>query len=226
MNEQARRVRHYIYEHFARHGNAPVLEQVMAGFRLDREEALSVLKDLEAEHHLVLLPGTSRILMAHPFSAITTPFRVAHRQGRRWYANCAWDALAIHVSLGVPLRIESWCHHCAEPIEIELNGEQVTTADPDSVLVYLGLPAAQWWSDIIMTCSNTMLFFASSEHRDAWLSSEDVVAPGASLDLETSIALALPLYRRKLALDYERPGVEQLRAHFDSLGLGGSFWAL
>lgn len=104
--------------------------------------------------------------MAFPFAAVATPFRVTVR-GRRYFANCAWDAIAFHAMLGDDVRVESFCHHCAAPIELELRDGRVTHVEPRDALVYLALPPIQWWEDIITTCSNTMVFFASPEHRDA-----------------------------------------------------------
>ena len=94
-------VRKYIFEHFEEHTTAPVLEQIMQKFGLERADAFKVLVDLQSARHIALLTGTQRILMAFPFSSIVTPFRVkvAGKDGE-YFANCAWDAVAIHVALG------------------------------------------------------------------------------------------------------------------------------
>ena len=98
-------------------------------------------------------------------------------------------------------------------------------SDPSEALVYLGLPAARWWDDIITTCSNTMVFFASPEHRDgSTLCSID--APGASLTPDQTHALSVPIYATRLALDYARPPRQELLDHFAALGLAGDFWKL
>src|SRR5438034_6323432 len=65
----------------------------MERYHLERPDAFAVLKALEEARHLKLVPGTQRILMAFPFSAVATPFRTTRPViGRRYYANCAWDA--------------------------------------------------------------------------------------------------------------------------------------
>jgi glutamate mutase epsilon subunit len=94
-------VRKYIFEHFEEHTTAPVLEQIMGKFGLDRASAFKVLVDLQSARHIALLAGTQRILMAFPFSSIVTPFSVKiTEKEREYFANCAWDAVAIHVALG------------------------------------------------------------------------------------------------------------------------------
>jgi hypothetical protein len=177
-----------------------------------------------AARHIALVPGSARILMAFPFSAITTPFRVRAR-GRAYFANCAWDAVAFHAMLGSEVVVESFCHHCAAPITIELRDGQATRVEPKETLVYLALRPTEWWENIVATCSNTMVFFSSPEHRDA----SDLCAPpdqAASLTPDQVHALSGPIYSRKLELDYARPTREELLDHFATLGLTGDYWRI
>jgi hypothetical protein len=160
--------------------------------------------------------------MAFPFSAIATPFRVL-ANGRTYFANCAWDAVAFHSMLGTDIAIDSFCHHCAAPISISMSGGRATRVEPAETIVYLALRPTQWWEDIITTCSNTMVFFASPDHRDA---SDLAASPDstASLTPDQTHALSVPLYSRKLSMDYVRPGRDELLAHFASLGLTAPYW--
>ena len=218
------RVRLYIFEHFLEQSAPPVLEQVMGAFSLDRDEATGVLRDLEAARHIALVPGTARILMAFPFSAIATPFQVTVR-GRSQFANCAWDAIAFHAMLGVDTVVDSFCHHCAKPIRVELKDGHAILIDPPESIVYLALRPAEWWGNIVTTCSNTMVFFASPTHRDAsdLCSGADA---GASLTPDQVHALSGPIYAGKLALDYARPTREALLAHWTAMGLTDDYWTL
>src|SRR3989454_10611401 len=168
----------------------------MERYHLDRVKAFAVLKALEDARHLKLVPGTQRILMAFPFSAVATPFRVTRPViRRRYYANCAWDAVAFHAMLHEIIRIEGRCHHCAEPISIELAGGK-SRASPRGPPVYLALPAAQWGNDIVITCSNHMMFFASERHVDA-LQKATQAPEGAALTLDETHALSVPVYKDK-----------------------------
>lgn len=222
--ELERRVRLLIFERFLEHGTPPVTEQVMNELSLSRAPATDVLRDLEAARHIALVPGTARILMAFPFSAIATPFRVTVGS-RSYFANCAWDAVAFHAMLGDEVRVDSFCHHCGDPIRIDLAGGRATKVDPPEALVYLALRPTEWWSDIISTCSNTMVFFASPEHRDA----SDLCAPegqAVSLTPDQVHTLSGPIYAGKFTLDYARPTKEELLAHFAAMGLTGQYWML
>lgn len=212
-----RRLRHFIFEWCLAKEHPPVIEELIAAFSASREDCRSALLSLEAQRLLVLLPGTDRILMAHPFSGIVTPFCVDMAHGKRYFANCAWDAIAFHVMLQEDVAITSFCHHCGRSIDVRLSGQRVELAAPPTTVVLLALPAAQWWKDIILSCSNTMLFFCSAEHApDA----------GAVLSIQQVITLSIPIYRTKMALDYQRPSVAVLRAHFAEMGLTGAFWDL
>jgi Alkylmercury lyase len=218
------RVRLFILEQFLESAAPPVAEQVMGQFSISRAAATEVLRDLESARHIALVKGTARILMAFPFSAIATPFRTTVR-GRSYFANCAWDAIAFHAMLGDDILVESFCHHCAIPIHIELHDGRATLVDPPQSLVYFALPPTKWWDDIIATCGSTMVFFASPEHRDA----SDLCAGAdlsASLTPDEVHALSRPSYSTKFAPDYARPSKEALLAHWAAMGLTGEYWTL
>jgi hypothetical protein len=220
-------VRKYIFEHFEEHAIAPVLEQVMRKFGLDRPSAFKVLEGLQSARHISLLTGTQRILMAFPFSSIVTPFRVkVAGKEREYFANCAWDAVAIHVALGKEQWISSFCHHCSKDIKIHLRDQRVISQQSDNrPLVYLALPASRWWDNIVLTCSNNMVFFSTKDHLSEWTKSSSQVG-GEALTVDQTLQLSVPLYKNKLSLNYARPSREQTIAHFQSLGLTSDFWKI
>lgn len=226
-NSSTSDVRKYIFDYFEQHASSPVLEQIMQRFKLDRASAFQRLQELEVAHHIFLVPGTERILMAWPFSSVVTPFKVKVIDNRKeYFANCAWDAVAFHVMLRKEQVIESFCHHCADDIRIRLKDQKMTSSDPEGdPIVYLTLPAAQWWENILLTCSNNMVFFSSKEHLDEW-KRLDSKREGQALDVDLTLQLSVPIYRNKFDLDYARPSKEQTMAHFKSLGLTGDFWKL
>jgi hypothetical protein len=204
-----------------------VLEQIMREFGLDRASAFKVLVDLQSARHIALLTGTQRILMAFPFSSIVTPFSVKITgKEREYFANCAWDAVAIHVTLSKEQWISSYCHHCSEDIKIHLKDQKLVSQQPDrQPLVYLALPASTWWENIVLTCSNNMVFFSSRDHLAEWTNSNSQTG-GEALTVEQTLRLSLPIYKNKMSLDYARPSREQTIAHFQSLGLTSDFWKI
>ena len=217
-------VRKYVFDHFLEHAQAPVLEEIMQKFGLRRTEAHLVLKELEAARHVVLLPGTQRILMANPFSSLTTPFKVTI-DGKVYYGACAWDAVAFHVTLGADTSIDSFCHHCAGRIRIHLSRGGIKSMEPKEPLVFISVPAAKWWNNIVNTCSNNMIFLSSRDHLDEWLGANPGLI-GEALTIEKTLEVSMPLYKDKMKLEYRRPAKDELAGYLDSIGLRGDFWKL
>jgi len=86
-------VRAGVYRHFVAHGEAPTTELLAVLLDRNEDSVRQSLERLEAARVLVLAPGTRQVWMAHPFSAVPTPYPVETRDCRYW-ANCAWDALS------------------------------------------------------------------------------------------------------------------------------------
>ncbi len=222
----AQRIRAAVYDHFLQKAEPPLVEQLMGQFDLTRAETVAVLREVAEARGVAVVKGTSRILMAWPFSAIATPF-VVQARGQRYYANCSWDAIAFHAMLGNDaIQIASFCHFCAAPIALDLTDGRATKVEPAATIVYLALRPTQWWEDIILTCSNTMVFFCSPEHRDASGILPTGGQPGASLTPQQAHDLGVPLYADRMKIDYVRPGRDALNTHFAALGLTGPYWEI
>ena len=217
-------VRKYIFDYFFEKCRAPVLEEIMRKFLLGREEAFAVLNGLEAAHHLLLLPGTQRILMANPFSGITTPFRDTIA-GKAYFANCAWDTVSLHVMVGQDTEVEAFCHHCAEPIRLRLSHGKMVASEPANPLIFLSVPVSKWYDNLINTCSNNMVYFSSGEHQRRWLKGHPGLN-GETLTVEKMAEACMPLSRDRMKLDYARPSPDKLVAYWDSMGLRGDNWRI
>lgn len=146
MDEQALRVRNLTYAAFVELGRPPIVEEVAATAGLDRAETEVAWRRLHDAHALVL-DDDGALLMANPFSAVETPYRV-HAAGRAWYGNCAWDAFGICVALGADGDIETTCLDCGEPIAV---GVRDGRPDDETLVYHCLVPAAHWWDDIAFT---------------------------------------------------------------------------
>ncbi len=217
-------VRKYIFDYFLENCRAPVLEEVMWKFRLNRDEAFTILRGLQASHHILLLSGTQRILMANPFSGITTPFRDTIA-GKTYFVNCAWDTVSLHVMLGQDTDIEAFCHHCAEPIRLRLSRGRMVRSEPANPLIFLSVPVAKWYDDLVNTCSNNMVFFSSEEHKNLWLQLHPGLN-GETLTVEKMAEACQPLSMDRMKLDYAKPSPDRLVAYWDSIGLRGENWKI
>ena len=224
MSDLSKLVRKFVFDQFLEHARPPVLEEIMQKFALDRAAAFGVLKELHDSRQLVLLAGSQRILMAHPFSSITSPFEVT-ASNKRYFANCAWDAVAFHVMLKKDVTVDSFCHHCAAKIKIELDKNKIVASKPKEALVFIGVPAAKWWENVVNTCSNNMVFFSSKRHLEEWQEGNSAQTE-ETLSVDQAIKLSIPLYKDKMKLDYARPSKEELTSFMNSMGLTGDFWKL
>lgn len=137
--------RYSIYQHFASHGGAPADED-MAAWMDGREAAAAALWRLH-EAHAIVLDADGSIRMALPFSAIPTTHRVISAD-RSWWANCAWDALAVPVALGIDASIEATWLDTGEPVDLSVADGDLSHHDG---YVHFRLPANRWWDDVIET---------------------------------------------------------------------------
>ena len=135
-------LRNLTYRRFVELGRAPAAAELG-----DEDEVRAAWRRLHDAHALVLDPDSGEIHMANPFSAVPTPYEV-EAGGRRWHANCAWDAFGICAALHVDGTIRTTCQDCGEPLRIEVRDER---PDDESLVFHCLVPAAHWWDDIVFT---------------------------------------------------------------------------
>jgi hypothetical protein len=147
LNEQDWSIRLALYHAFAASGLPPTYQDLAAQLGLPPEEVRHAYHRLHAHHALFLDPGTDMIRMANPLSAVPTAYPVVV-EGRRLWANCAWDSLGIPAMLHADARIETasaW------------SGETMIYTIADGVLratgglVHFPLPFRHWYDDLIHT---------------------------------------------------------------------------
>ena len=122
----------------------------MIDFVGDRDTTTTLLAGLHRRHMIVLDDRPQfegEIRMALPFSAHPTEHVVAAGE-RSWWANCAWDSLAIVAALGIDADITSAWTDTQQPVELSIaDGDLADSAG----LVHFAVPAARWWDDIVET---------------------------------------------------------------------------
>ena len=137
-----------IYRTLAETGAAPSAEHVAALTRLSEDEVLAAFESLHGKRLLVPEPGDpTRIRMAPPFSGIPTTFPVDAR-GRRYYANCVWDAYGIAAALHSDAVIPASDGLTGEPLPLAVEGGRPV---PLPYVAHFAVPAAKWWADIVFT---------------------------------------------------------------------------
>ncbi len=145
--EFERLVRLYVYGRFLEHAEPPTVEQTAEALQATSAAVTLAYERLARKRVLVLEENGREIRMAMPFSAVETPFEVRAIE-RKWYANCAWDALGIPAMLNCDARIVTCCGDCGEPLTLAvMDGEVVGGTE----VVHFAVPAVRWWENIVFT---------------------------------------------------------------------------
>ena len=139
-------LRNATYRRFVELGRAPTAQETAATTQRSEADVRAAWLRLHDTHALVL-DEAGDIRMANPFSAVPTPFRVK-AAGKRWYANCAWDAFGIGAALHVDSVIDTECADCREPIRLHVRDGR---PDDTDLVFHVLVPAISWWQDIGFT---------------------------------------------------------------------------
>ncbi len=142
------RVKLAIYEVTAATGRIPNSSEVSRKIETEESEVLAAFSRLHAKRLLLPEPGEpTRIRMAPPFSGIPTKFPV-EANGKRYYANCVWDAYGIAAALHCDAVSRASDGHTGEPLTLEVrNGHPILKP----YVAHFAVPAAHWWDDLIFT---------------------------------------------------------------------------
>lgn len=146
MTEFERDVRVAVYDTFVQAGAVPTVDGLAARLDTRADAVENALRALADAHAVVLQPGSSRVWMAHPFSGVPTGF-VAAVGDRRWFANCAWDALSIVGLLGGTGHVDARSPVNGSPIGFDIRDHVV---HGEGVVHFL-VPASRFWEDIGFT---------------------------------------------------------------------------
>ena len=137
-----------IYRITAETGSIPDAATVAADTKFGEPEVLAAFQRLHGKRLLVPEPGDpARIRMAPPFSGIPTAFPV-DANGRRYYANCVWDAYGVAAALHADAVIPAQDGFTGESLVLEVRSEQPVR---QPYVAHFAVPAAKWWDDIVFT---------------------------------------------------------------------------
>lgn len=144
-------VRTFVYQQIVETTQPPTVNDTAARFGLSTDDAAQVYTTLDAQHAFFLQPGTMDILIANPFSAVETPFRV-HAAGKIYWANCAWDALGIPAALQSDAVIEASFAGSDEPLHLTVQDGMIAgPAAIEGIVAHVLVPFRQWYEDMTFT---------------------------------------------------------------------------
>jgi len=141
-------VKLHIYHSLAETAKAPSAAEVARDLGLGVGDVQAAFGRLHGKRLLVPEPGDpSRIRMAPPFSGVETAFPVEAR-GRRYFANCVWDALGVAAALHADAVVPASDGFDGGPIPLEVRDRRPV---PQECVIHFAVPAARWWDDILYT---------------------------------------------------------------------------
>ena len=144
-----RDVRLTIADCISERGAVPALAEVAERLAAPAADVGRAFGRLAEARVMILRPGATEILSFNPFAAGPTDFRV-RSGGRDWSALCAWDAFGVVAALGADGVVLGHCADvCGVPLEVRLAGDGIGALE--GVVMQFGLPAREWWKDIIFT---------------------------------------------------------------------------
>lgn len=146
MTTFERDVRAAVYWGFRETGRSPSVADLAAGLEASGADVRGALAGLAAAHALVLQPDGESVRMAHPFSGVPTD-AVVSVGDRRWFANCAWDGLAIIGLFGGTGRLETHSPATGAPLVFDVVDDIV---GGEGVVHFL-VPVSRFWDDIVHT---------------------------------------------------------------------------
>jgi hypothetical protein len=141
-------VKRAVYTITADTGIVPDSSQIAEQTGVPEAEVIGSFARLHTKRLLVPEPNDpARIQMAPPFSGVPTLFPVEAR-GRRYYANCVWDAYGVAAALHADAVIPAQDGFTGEPLVLEVRNSQPVLRP---YLAHFAVPAAKWWDDIVFT---------------------------------------------------------------------------
>jgi len=137
-----------VYDIAAATGRVPNSAEVSQEIDIVETEVVDAFRRLHAKRLLLPEPDDpTRIRMAPPFSGVATAFPV-EANGKKYYANCVWDAYGIAAALHCDAISRASDGHTGEPLTLEVkNGMPVLK----SYLAHFAVPAAHWWDNLVFT---------------------------------------------------------------------------
>jgi hypothetical protein len=220
VTPSARAVRTAIFATFAREGRPPSPAELAGTLSLASSEVAGALRELHDMHAIVLTQAGDGVRMAHPFSAWPMGF-VLRTGDRFWWGGCAWDSFGIVAALRERLEILTVCPSCGRELRYAASH---TEPPAEAFAVRLPRPAAEWWEDVVATCTDIRTF-CSPAHVEDWRERTGA-APGYVTDLQTLWKLAQPWYGDRLNPSWEPHTREHNQSLLEACGLTGPFWRL
>jgi hypothetical protein len=173
FDDDALKLRQFIYEYWCANGHGPNLRAAHEGTGLARERIIEAYKRLDLGVICVVDHNTQNfnLLKVQPFSSFPSQVEV-YLDGRfHCYAGCAMESIAL--SRMPPfeskeIRLESYCSCCLQPVTIVVKDGAVLSKQPESVCIHISTSPRDWNKDNIVSMCDSMNYVHDAAHAEAY----------------------------------------------------------
>ncbi|MCC6165461.1 MAG: alkylmercury lyase family protein [Acidobacteria bacterium] len=211
---------HTIIASFLERQRPPTIAEIAARFESSEVDARRALRQLAANHGVVLHSSSDEVWVAHPFSAAPTTF-VVRSGARTWWGNCAWCSLGVAHLAGGTATVETRLGALDDQVAIRIENGRVIDTD---YVVHFPIPMRHAWDNVIYTCS-IMLLFRDEAQVTAWSAARGLPR-GDVRPIEQVWAFASEWYGRHAAPDWTKWSTTEAAEMFCRHDLTGPVWAL
>lgn len=199
-------------------GFCPSSRELAATLSVAVDDASASLQRLDANHGVVLHPGTTEPWVVHPFSTTPTLFLVENARNS-WWAPCVWCAFGVATLVGTPCRIHTTIGGESERCVLDYDGLHVT---PKGLLAHFPIPIARAWDNVHRHCACTLVFHSQLE-IESWCARR-AVAKGEVQPVEKVAELGRVWYGQHTSPDWRKVTPTEAADLFRSVGLTGAHW--
>lgn len=173
FDDDALKLRQFIYEYWCANGHGPNLRAAHEGTGLARERIIEAYKQLDLGVICVVEHDSQNfnLLKAQPFSSFPSQVEVYLDGTFHCYAGCAMESIALSRMppfAGKEIRLESYCSCCLKPVTIVVKDGEVLAKKPDSVCIHISTSPRDWNKDNIVSMCDSMNYVHDAAHADAY----------------------------------------------------------
>ena len=202
LSQEENEVRLFILTQAPVLGRLPSLTEVKQSFtQLSDERITTILTKLDQLDVIHLTNNQTTIAAAYPFSGSPTPHVVTFKRKafKSLYAMCAIDALGVGFMFNCDVVIESRCNHCNEKIEVVIENNEITSLNPEELVVWGDVEYSDCAAASI--CKN-INFFLSENHFTKWRKKVPT-RRGSLLQIQEAFYLGKMFFEKRLKLGRE-----------------------
>lgn len=146
LTGEERLLRLYLLDQIIANGRAVSISSLKQAEELqflNSEDLISSMMD----KHVIVTDQAGNVNFAYPVSALPTNHKVALKDGRKFHAMCAIDAIGAAFTFKQDVHVESVCAECGQKITVCIQNEKIVNLYPaDTHVLHVDLNQTDNWA--------------------------------------------------------------------------------